>query len=233
MSKQENLPRLFYVPIACRTPDYHRRMIARARQLLDEYENLESSDFGNKRKLLDELDGIYLALSMSCRNEMELDDYCEDEDIETADVDQYKNIPVTVVRDGDALRIKCPFLYQRENEKRSYAIAALAAAAIESFERKNGPVRSFLKGPLHTAVIRKTDKFRRRAFRDNDNMEVSNIINRVFRAAFAADDALNMSFSSHFRVVPAEDSGMEFLVFPQKDIDLYKNELFLPLKTRK
>lgn len=121
--------------------------------------------------------------------------------------------------EDDALRIFLPHTFIRTPAE-SWHLSKLIEAQLKQFEQDQDiRLAGILTPPIHIIVKRKDTK-RKSNYRDNDNLEMTKIINAICRCFFITDSADHVEYSSLFSASsdPCQ-SGTEIIVFENSKLD--------------
>lgn len=130
---------------------------------------------------------------------------------------------IEITFQNNEMHIKTPFTFKRISNRKSvkenYILIQYIQKKIQKWKDQNEEVFSFFSFPFVVVMKRNVQKFDRFSLCDNDNMENGRIVNEIFSVFNASDNVLEMDVFSCVRMVEnSKDCGMEFVVFPQKDI---------------
>ena len=105
---------------------------------------------------------------------------------------------------GDYIVAKIPFTF-KENWKVSKIFDKRLAVAIAKWERTNGrSIWSAISAPF-VCLVERTFRFNHHTMADNDNLETSNVINRIIRSVGTDDNPICMHYAARFRKVDIDD----------------------------
>lgn len=124
-----------------------------------------------------------------------------------------ESLQVNVCMEDDVLRIFCPNTFFR-NRSECWHLSVLIEAALLRYEKEGGvQLNQMLKTPLHLVVKRRAGEWNAH-FRDNDNLEMTKIVNTICSLLGTTDAAKNISYTSCFSFTedPSE-YGTEISVF--------------------
>ena len=147
----------------------------------------------------------------------------------------YGNLPICLnffsYKETKYLHIFAPFLFRR-GMKESFMMADYIRIEIE---KQSEEVEKFFekgKAKFIVHVVRACDKFNPRIHKDNDNLEVTEIINRIFGyGGCVSDNPLMMNFMSELVEGRREEElGMHFFISEKKSACLDGKELLDYLK---
>lgn len=139
------------------------------------------------------------------------------------------NLPVTIEKKGNIYHIFTPYTFKKGLSE-SYGLANYLRGEVN---KKIEEGMAFeIKGKQLVLALRVGDRFINTRYRDNDNMETTELINVIFSEAFVkSDNALNMCFMSDF-ILSDDDNLQGFHIFvmpyseitfkPQEILDIFK-----------
>lgn len=138
-----------------------------------------------------------------------------------------ENLPVKIERKNDCIHIFTPYLFKR-GMKESFYISSYLNAELCKENNKNLFYDINYKKQIVVA-LRVAEKYSHTRHKDNDNMEVSEIINVLFRHMGLSDNAIHTSFFSDFIISQDESEyGFHIFVIPYNDDQLnYKGRTLL------
>lgn len=133
----------------------------------------------------------------------------------------YDDISTTF--ENDMLILKTPVTLKRfkrdDSVKENYILIYYAQEKIEKCVNQNFEKLSSFEKPLTVIMKRKYTVKHARLIADNDNMENGRIINCIFDSLCRSDNVKEMDVLSCARQVSKpEEEGMEFYLFPTKDL---------------
>ena len=184
--------------------------------------NLERMAVSSRRKL-----------ERSSREEAErIEMFYKTKDIRNADklVEAYENLPVKLkffeYEGVECLCVFTPFSFRR-GMKESFYLADYVKAEVCKHKEEVEDFFVARKQKYWINVIRVADRFNPSKHKDNDNLETSGIINRIFAyGGGISDNPLRMSFSSDFAISDNEGThGLYFIVYPYQDRPFGSNSL--------
>lgn len=132
--------------------------------------------------------------------------------------DFLKNIPISVTeiaaKKGNVLHIFAPFTF-RKGMRDSFNLSTYVNAELTKLIKNHELNPDFFKDKKIIYCIRVSQKYSPARHRDNDNLELSEIINITFKHIGCSDNPLKMSFFSDF-VISDDESlyGMHMIVAP-------------------
>lgn len=128
-----------------------------------------------------------------------------------------ENLPVSIEKKDKIYHIFTPYTFKKGLSE-SYGLANYLRGEIN--RKINEGMIFEVKGKQLVLVLRVGEKFINKRYRDNDNMETTELINVIFSEAFVkSDNALNMCFMSDF--ILSDDikiQGFHIFVMPYKEI---------------
>lgn len=129
-----------------------------------------------------------------------------------------KNLPVKVEKKNEIIHIFTPYLFKR-GMKESFFIANYLNGELKKEENKS-ILESISEGKKVVVVVRVSNKFNRTRHKDNDNLEVSEIINVMCENLRLSDSAIRMSFFSDFVLSNDKNKhGLHFFLIPYEEKD--------------
>ena len=128
---------------------------------------------------------------------------------------------VHIAFDGQMLKILLPNTFVR-TQKESWHLSTMIRAGLLDYEQEHGiRLSDNIHAPIHLIVKRK-DVVRKNSYRDNDNLEISKIINVICSVLDTSDAANCLFYSSLFETVGStSDSGTEIIIFENKNMKNY------------
>lgn len=136
----------------------------------------------------------------------------------------FGNLPVKIEKKEEIYHIFTPYTFKRGMAE-SFQLSTYLRAAIAK-EKEEGMIFES-KGKSLIVVLRVANQTVRKRYRDNDNLETSEMINVIFSETFLkSDNVLNMSFFSDYLV--SDDSniqGFHLFVLPYSSKKIKGEEL--------
>lgn len=140
-----------------------------------------------------------------------------------------KNNPVQCevlcIDDQKLIHIFTPFLFKKRLNE-SFLLAEYLNLSLHSNEHlKEEMMNCFKDQKVIVHVIRCAEKFNPQVHCDNDNLEISELINTLFANLMISDSPLKTSFMSDFvQITDKENEGMHIILAPYC-MDLYGEKL--------
>ena len=182
-------------------------------------------------ELLDKI--IYKSekIALSCRYFLEnKEDYISEKQQEIKEKN-LSNLPVEIDFKDKTLRIKTPLTFKRfyrdGSLKENYILMNYIKSSLIIWQKNNNfDLYRSIKSPFIILIKRKSNVYDRKKICDNDNLENGRIINEIVEALGYTDNAIQMDLISSYRYVDdVNESGMEFVIFSNEDLENHLNEL--------
>ena len=143
-----------------------------------------------------------------------------------------ENLPVKVEKIGDIYHIFCSYTFKKKINE-SFYLASILKAAV-AVAKENG--MNFEFNGKQLCVVLRVDKenfSNKYSYKDNDNLETTELINFIFtEAACVSDNVKNMSYFSHFMTTDDESlHGFHMFVLPY-DSEEIRPERLLKIVTK-
>ncbi len=124
-----------------------------------------------------------------------------------------QNLPVEIEKKDEIFHIFTPYTFKRGMSE-SFQLSTYLRAAIAK-KKEEGMIFE-MNGKSIVVALRVANQTVRKRFRDNDNLETSEMINVIFSETFLkSDNVLNMSFLSDYIVSEDESiQGFHLFVLP-------------------
>ena len=135
-----------------------------------------------------------------------------------------ENLPVTIEKNREVYHIFMPYTFKKGLSE-SYGLANYLRAEI--IKKRQEGMDFNVNGKQLVVALRVGEKFVSKRYRDNDNMETTELINVIFSEGFVkSDNALNMSFVSDFMLSNVKsEHGFHLFVLPYSMLELNANML--------
>lgn len=124
-----------------------------------------------------------------------------------------ENLPVTIEKNREVYHIFTPYTFKKGLSE-SYGLAHYLRGEI--IKKRQEGMNFNINGKQLVVALRVGEKFVSKRYRDNDNMETTELINVMFSEGFVkSDNALNMSFVSDFMLSNVKsECGFHLFVLP-------------------
>lgn len=184
------------VPNVMRSTTYLKRHLNHILDVIEEYPDGADPGIMTEDDLVDllaELEKCDEAIRASAEDYL----FVQNENEENADLPAYKNLPVEVTFEDNILRIQCPIMVNR-NYKEAHHLGNCVDVGLKILEEEQGvDLFQKIRAPWFTLIVRHfTRETHSSYYRDNDHMEEANVINKIARQFFTADDKFSMGFTS-------------------------------------
>lgn len=124
-----------------------------------------------------------------------------------------KDLPVKIEKRGEVYHIFTPYTFKKGLSE-IYSLANYLRAEI--IKKREEGMTFNVSGKQLVVALRVGEKFVSKRYRDNDNMETTELINVIFAEGFVkSDNSLNMSFVSDFMISNVKsEQGFHLFVLP-------------------
>lgn len=126
----------------------------------------------------------------------------------------------TAYSDG-LLEIRLPNTFFRTRAE-SWHLSTIVKANLYQLETDKGiSLAGCFSSPVHI-IVKRMDTMRKRGYRDNDNLEVTKLINTICSCLDISDAANRVFYTSMFSLTEnPKDSGTVFYIFENQHLDKY------------